>query len=146
MTVEEGKAVINEGLYNFAADRQRSNTYESSAPPKRRRDSLDLKRSVSEDPVAHTSMVLHKLAPLIPKDLSLRLDDSQLTSMRASNATEFRASLDCFQVHTSFAPSANKGKTLLCTMNIANSVKYLSLLSMKYSELLLVRGRRINSS
>lgn len=47
-------------------------------------------------------MVLYSLSPLIPKDITLKMENSHLTGMRAASSTEFRASLQSLETQTCF--------------------------------------------
>lgn len=106
--MEHLKAVINDGLYTFAAERRKQEGYKSrdrnrkdSKSSKERKSSND-KVSMSRTQLYSPTMILSSLSPLIPKDMSLKVENSHLTGMRAASSTEFRASLHSFEIQTSF--------------------------------------------
>lgn len=109
VNLEHLKAVINDGLYTFAAQRK-----EQEGHRKRERSQKDYKKSKDKKSSRHDlvstthpqlyspSMILSTLSPLIPKEMTLKLEYSLLTGMRAASSTEFRASLHSLLVQTSF--------------------------------------------
>lgn len=106
VSLEHLKAVINDGLYTFAAERRKQ-----AGDKTRDRNRKDFKRDrkgssdsvlVSRTQLYSPTMILSSLSPLIPKDMSLKVENSHLTGMRAASSTEFRASLHSFEVQTSF--------------------------------------------
>lgn len=108
MSLEHLKAVINDGLYTFAAERRKQEMYKTrdrsrkdSRSSKERKASSD-SVSVSRSQLYSPTMILSSLSPLIPKDMSLKVENSHLTGMRAASSTEFRASLHSLEIQTSF--------------------------------------------
>lgn len=109
VSLEHLKAVINDGLYTFAAQRWKKEVHHNRDSGKKDCKGNRERKSPRSDVAEHTrpqlyspSMVLSSLSPLIPKDMTLKMENSHLTGMRAASSTEFHASLNSLQIQTSF--------------------------------------------
>lgn len=100
--------MINDGLYTFAAQRRKEVSVPRDRPQKERKINRDKSNSRADQGPSRIprlyspSLILSSLSPLIPKDMTLKMENSHLTGMRAASSTEFRASLHSLQVQTSF--------------------------------------------
>ncbi|XP_049792062.1 protein KIAA0100 [Schistocerca nitens] len=86
--MDNTKAVINEGFYSFAQERQVNSEFKASdkeIKPKKNQEDLH--------------EVVRRLSPILPKDFHLKIEDSLLTGMRDDRA-DFISALQSFQLHS----------------------------------------------
>lgn len=85
--MENAKSVINEGIYSFA---------------QRGRKEKTIQRSLNSE-----TNLFYKFLPIIPKNFTLKIENSTLNGMREDNRVDFSSTLQCLMLNTQVNPSTS---------------------------------------